>query len=607
MSQDASIGGMSISEAQSEDDKACVKQVLKTFERLKKHRSKYDKQWMHYYKMFRGDQWDGVRMPRHRQREVINLVWQAIQSSMPLQTDARPQLNFIPEEPADMPFVTTLNDIYDSDAQRFNWLMTVCEVILDGYLYGIGYGFTGYDPEIDFGVGAAVFRSEDPFYCYPDAEATDINSECEDRLFDSREFIVAKPVCTQRLKAKYKEHAEQIKADIRDVVQSTKTALNDYKVRTSNADLDMPDVSWYSGQEASQEKTMLIIAYLKPSDTEDVEEGEGEEIKYITRKKYPKGRRVVIANGLKLEESELPFEHGKIPYAKYVNYILPREFFGVSEVEQLESPQRMVNKIINAQLEIMGLMGNPVWVVSTDSGVNPHKLINQTGLVVQKEPGSEVQRMDGIQLSTAALSLVDRTVDWFNNIAGSQDVSRGQTPGSVTAASAIEQLQDAARTRIRQKQRNLDAFLREHGQQYQGIVLEKYSKPRVFRVTNDQGSTQYFKAHTDKIKVPMPGGGEQDAYQATIRGYTDNGSGVPIPEMQLRQHIIQGRFDVRSNTGSSLPFSIAEKEQKALNLFDRQIIDGEEVLKIMDYPDRENILARMQEKQAAMAAQQQGA
>lgn len=585
----------------SEEDAQDVKLVMDIFKRYKRHRAKYDRNWLHYYKLWRGDQWHNVKMPSFRQQELINMIWQTIQSNLPLQTDVRPKISFIPEDPADLPFANVLNKISDSDWERKNWLMALSEVILDGYLYGTGFSQNGYDPDDDYGLGSVTFESFDPFYIYPDPEAKEINGP------DSWGLITAVPTCTKRLKQKYPHLAEKIKADIKDNIASSKTALNDFKLRASNSDRDMPDVSWLDGKEDAEERTLVITAYLKPQETKDYEEmDDSGEIKKITRKVYPYGRVVKIANGIKLEsEDELPFANGKFPFSKYVNYILPREFYGVSEVEQLESPQRTFNKILNASLEIMNMMGNPIWVIDTASGVDPQHLVNRTGLIVEKEPGSEVRREPGIQLSGTSLSLIDRLVDWFNGLAGNQDVSRGEAPGSITAASAIEQLMEAARTRIRQKQRNLDMFIRDFGRQYAEITLEKYTKPRVFRVTNDEGATEYFRFSVEKDVDDM--GNLTDKRIATIQRFIEgeiDGNDVMLPETPIKMALQSASFDVRVNTGSTLPFATADKEQRALNLFDRQIIDAKEVLDIMDFPNREEILVRMEQKQAELAQQQ---
>ena len=597
---------------QSDESIETVKDIMKKFKKWKKHRAKYDRNWLHYYKMFRGDQWDGIKMPRHRQKEIINMVWQAIQSSLPLQTDVRPEFTFIPEEPSDRPFAEVLNKISKADWENNSWLSPLTEIILDGYLYGIGYGEWGYDEDADYGMGSATFNSEDPFYVYPDPETCDINFDDGDPYTRSEGVIIARPVCTERLKKQYPEWKQEIKSDIRDVVASSKTALNDFKIRTSYTDREMPDITQVDAHQTPIPKTLLIKAYLRPFDTVEEEEPEMDENgqvvghKTIEKKIYPFGRCVTIANGILLEEKDaLPFSNNKVPYAKYLNYILPREFFGVSEVEQLESPQRIFNKILNAQLEIMNLMGNPVWITSSDSGVNPHKLVNKTGLVVVKEPGSEVGRVDGVQLSPAALSLIDRTEQWFNNITGTQDVSRGQTPGSVTAASAIEQLTENARTRIRQKQRNLDMFMRQSGQLYLDIILEKYNKMRVFRVTNEEESSEFFKFKTERRLDPETG---KEQLVGIVKNYLEREDGNGYIEDEAREFLISGRFDVKINTGSSLPFTKADNETRALNLFDRGIIDEEEVLERIDYPNREKVLERLKQRKEAeaAAAQQQG-
>jgi len=142
-------------------------------------------------------------------------------------------------------------------------------------------------------------------------------------------------------------------------------------------------------------------------------------------------------------------------------------------------------------------------------------------------------------------------------------------------------------------------FIRDFGRQYVAIVLEKYSQSRVFRITGKDGGTKYFKMSVEKVEHE----GEQKSL-ASIRQYGTNDAGKPV-EGPVQQYLIQGRFDVRVNTGSALPFTKAENEEKTLQLFDRGIIDAEEVLKNIEYPNREAVLTRVQQRQAEQAAAQQ--
>lgn len=586
----------------SPEEQELVRKVMSDFVKFKKHRAIYDKNWMSYYRMWRGDSWHGIKMPKHRQKEVVNLIWSAVQSSQSQQLDVRPRIAFVPKEPSDQPMAEVLNDLVNADWERHNWLVPLTEMVIDAYIYGIGYGGLGYDPHADFGQGTATFESEDPFYIYPDPNCKEINGRRSEGL------IKAEPVDTKLVKREYPELADLIKSDVKDVLQSSKASINEFTYKASNSDRDMPDVTMlHSGTETAKQKTMVITYYMKPYDTEECDdEDEDGNLKTVIKKVYPMGRTVKIASGIVLEDRpSLPFSNGLFPFVKYLNYILPREFFGVSEVEQLESPQRTFNKLINASLEIMNLMGNPVWIVGTDSGINPNSLVNRTGLVVEKEPGSEVRREVGVQLSGTALSLIDRMEGWFNEVAGKYDVAQGETPGSVTAARAIEALQEAARTRVKQKQRNLDATVRDWGQQYADIVLEKYTKPRVFRVTNDQETTKFFRFSTEKVDDGR--GGEK--IKATIRDYIKNPEGQLVLSSEVREMYVADRFDVSVSTVSGLPFAQAKKEERALSLFDRGIIDEKEVLEQLEYPNIETVIARLEERKAAeaQAAAQQGA
>jgi hypothetical protein len=66
-----------------------------------------------------------------------------------------------------------------------------------------------------------------------------------------------------------------------------------------------------------------------------------------------------------------------------------------------------------------------------------------------------VQREEGVQLQPFVLQLIDRMKLWFDDVSGSNDVSRGAKPEGITAASAIQSLQEAAQIRIRQKAETL--------------------------------------------------------------------------------------------------------------------------------------------------------
>lgn len=584
-----------------------VKQVKETFSRYKLARSPYDKRWIDFYRFFRGDQWSTKR-PKHRNSEIVNMVWQTIQANMPLQTDVRPKFEFIPQEPDDREFAEIINKVATSDWERNDWLRELSAVVLDGYIYGTGFSSMEYDKERNQGIGSAVFESKDPFFCYPDIDARDINHP------DSKAFIYAEPLNTETLKRRYPKKAKFIKPDVVDFIRQQKTEINDLSYRNYTfTDKQMPDNQLSEGSNglANSDKTFVITLYLKPHDVEEQKEtreaeGESKEV-YVLRKKWPNGRKLVVASGVVLKDGPLDYSDGLFPYSKYNNYILPREFYGVSEVEQLESPQKVFNKILSFTLDILTLTGNPMWIVSTDANIDTGNMLNKPGGILEPTPGADVRRIDGSNLNPGFMQMLSQLQGWFNDVAGQSEVSQGQVPGSVTAASAIEQLTDNSRTRIKQKMRNMDEYLRDTGRQWLNRALEFYTAPFVYSLTGDDGAQEYFRMSIGK--------NDKGEKVANISKFTSIGETSDldddventkpvIREEDTKQIIIKGSFDVRVNTGSSLPFTVADKERRALALFDRQIYDAEQVLDTLKDPNKEKILERLQKQQQQLAEQE---
>ncbi len=588
------------------EETRAVALVERLFRKAKAHRSRYDKNWAKYYRLFRGKQWDTPR-PSFRHSEIVNHIFKSIQSTVPIQMDARPRFEFLPEEPADFELSEILNQAAESDWTRNNWSLQLLEVLYDANFYGAGLSSLLHDPDGNYRAGKICYESADPMYFFPDPAAHDVNKKCGFAIY-------AEPLDVQTIKRRHPKHAQFIKADLRDMAASFRDM--DQERRQSPNDNYAAHTVGADESETSRDKALYITCWITPDyladdydETQDPNTGE-----FVQKAKWPKGRKIVICNKVVLEDGENPNDDAEIPYQRLLNYVLPREFWGISEVEQLEGPQKTFNKLLNFALDVLTLMGNPIWVVDTSADIDTDNLVNKPGLVVEKAPGSEVRREEGVQLQPYVLQLAEKMVEWFDSVSGSQEVSRGVQPTGITAASAITSLQEAAQTRLRQKSRNADYYLQDLGRQWLSRTFQYRSAPEMFRLTSKEGVQNYFRMHVEKY--------EKTEEQETLDPVTGQMTTLHVPTGEMGQRMIvqpygesgladitqqkayeiRGKFDVRVSTGSSLPFAKAEKEAKLLALFDRGIIDAEEVLKGTEFPNWEAVLHRvaMQKQQEAM-------
>jgi hypothetical protein len=581
------------------EEKKTLKMVETLFEEAKKDRKQFDENWLEYYKYFRGKQWKQDR-PSYRHSEVINFVFQTIQSQVPIMTDAKQRIEFVAQDPSDAEFAKILDDVADSDWTYGNWTYSLAEMLYDGHILGTGLGSLSYDPKARFGMGAITFESEDPFYAFPAPKARSTNTKCP-------HYFTAEPVDIKQLKKEY-EKGKFVKPDLADLIQGNKHDLDQTRFKSpvdNRMVLEGSSPQELTGKNQALKLTLYIL------DDEEIEERVEEmdpvtgepNVTFLQKLKYPKGRKICVAGGVVLSDEEMELEEKLIPKVRFVNYIDPRSFWGISEVEQLKGPQNIFNKIYSFVLDVLTITGNPIWVVDTDSGVDTENLYNRPGLIVEKQKGSEVRREEGTQLQPYVLQILDRVQNYINDVSGSQDVSRGARPDGITAASAIQSLQEAAQTRLRQKSKNLDATLQDFGHIYKSYVMEKYDAPRMFRVTQQEGAARYFKLHIEKAMSP------DGSYQklARVREFNQNPeTGAFGESIDERVYEIRGDFDVKITTGSSLPFAKDAKFAKARQMFQDGVIDAEEYLKQAEYPNWQNVLQRMRDQvQAQMNAQAQ--
>jgi hypothetical protein len=284
----------------SEEEKKDIKLAEKLFGIAKKARSKYDEKWNDYYNMYRGRQWKEQR-PSYRHAEVINLIFREIQSVVPIQMDTRPKFEFLPMEPGDIELSEIMNQVCEADWNRYNWLAQITECVYDANILGTGLASIEFDTKKNYGQGSVCLESEDPFYHFPDPAARDFNKKM-------KYHIKAEPMPLEDIKAKW-PNGKYVKTDIIDIARMDVGDKDKVKVSSPVEARVMADQS----QQAEGDETPQALVITLYIDGEfEIEEKSVEEetqpgeigIKYVQQKKYPQGRKLVVAGKVILENTE---------------------------------------------------------------------------------------------------------------------------------------------------------------------------------------------------------------------------------------------------------------------------------------------------------------
>lgn len=588
---------------QTEEDKDLVKMVNELFERSKKFRRRYDTIWHYNYEfVVGGKQWP-VERPRWRFNEVVNITWATIMTEIAIQTDARPKVEFVSQEFGDEAFVEALREVNNRNWDKYSWSSVVQDMLFDAKVYHVAHSEICWDEHLEHGMGDIAWNRLDPFYCYWDPRAEHIN-----RPRRARYFIYCAPVPTAELKLKYPDKKEMLKADITSLTKQSNFSTVQYARVYTNIDpyspTRLPSSSDVDGEQYGGEpQTLLMRVWLRDQTLEEiVEEKEGQQ-EFVLKKKYPNGRYLEIANnmvlfdgvpGVKIGEEWVPYEAPDcFPIVKLNNYQYPGEYAGENEVTHIRGPQKIFNYIWSYIMDSFRMAANPRVVISTDSGIDPDELTNEPGLVVETNNMAGYRQEPGAPIAPGSFELLSRAEAMIDKVQGLQDVSRGAEQTGVDSGIMLEGYIEASQTRPRMKNRSLDYALQDAGQIMVYMYMQFYTAPRIFRITNKEGYPEAIEFYILKD--------ESGRRVANIRRVsTRDGKVMPATSTAIE---VKGAPDVRIVSGSALPFAKAQKASTAMQYFNAGAIDAKELLKVVDWPNADEVLKRIeQQKQAAAQA-----
>ena len=575
-----------------DSDQDTFKMCMRLYAKAKAVRSLVDGDWDECMDFYKGKQWKGKR-PSYRASPTVNIIRPTVQTILPIITDREPSIDVSPLDPSDYAFSETINELVGVWWNRGNMNMVLSDIVFDTLIYPYGVAKICWDQDLYNGLGEVHMKRVDPKSIWVSDGALDFNKE--------NGYVIEEVYMPLgEAKMKFPKHAEKFSSssDTGDKDSTGKTLSGSVTV-VSPIDKDVGLEDSATSGAGGCRSVRLLECWLDDDTTVeyDYEDDAGKK-QTGSKKLYPRGRLITIAPGNKLVLQDVPnpYADGLKPYVRFIDSTIAGSFYGEGEVAPLMESQRLLNKATATIVDWMNACTNNVWILDDDSGVMPKDITNQVGLILRKKRGSQVSREPAPPMPDQIFKFYSIMMDLVDQQSGVHDVTQGRKPTGVTAAEAISEMQDAAQTRIRLKERNLNGSLTQAGYMVVSRMLQYYTEPRVVKISGtDSKWPKFYEIFVDQSE---DGDGynlnkKEFQYVESQREYVAVGDWETMGPSE-------GMFDIEVHAGTALPYMKQKRSSEAFKLFDAGVIDEQALLETVDFPDWEQILRRQEEKAVAL-------
>lgn len=574
---------------QTDEEQLIVQNVITEFRREYFNQAKQFSTWDKCFQAYTGDLFK-KNVPDYKVQELSNFVFSTVETIKPIMLANNPKVMALPNKEEDYVKSDLVQHALTYEWDRTHMFNKLSEGLTTGLIYGNLIVALLWDGSESNGLGEVkpVFIS--PYNFFVDAMATTLDDA------EIQTYACYKPfTAVQRM---YPEKAEQIRESLASMDYNE---LNHGKNEEINGNVRNTSVLYI---EMYRRDYSTNISYEDEYD--EVKQLTGNKIK-IVKLKYPNGRRTRICNDVLLDDGDNPYQDKKPPFSMWKCYPVPNKFWAIGEVEMIISPQECANEIMNNIIESAGLIGNPIWIMDKNCGIEKGSITNRRGLVMRKNPGTEVKREAPTPLPAYISDIVETMKKDIEQISGVYDVTRGEKPTGITAASAIQALNEQAQGRIKLKVQNIELTLTELFSMWLNRVQQYWVTERSIRV---MGGVYKPNSNVDAMaqNAMNPQQQQQDPNQQQI---IDPMTGQPKTQFKMPDgksmsfasvsgDMVDGDFDVTIAVGSTMAVNKSARLQQLISMAQTSAEDGlpmvdrQSVLENADIFNVEEILQRFE-------------
>lgn len=518
------LPGLDAVKLSEKDYKKLIAYVNEQFTKSKQARAKSERQWYLNLAMYFGKQnvlaqdtpgtnrqfrlWTPPA-PYYRSRPVINLIRPLMRTEMSKLTAQKPNAFIVPAsgDDRDMFAAQCGEQIWDSLFRQKNIHKVLRRMVFWTCMTGNGFIKSWWDEDktdvVSNQLGDLCYEPITPFHLFvPDLR----ESELEDQAW----VMHASNRNAEQLAMQFGQSMNQSEAK-GDLLEES--FLSVMSVDTSKG--------------MKPDETLVLEIWIKPKQL----------------RIFPDGGMITVANN-KILSSYVgwPYEHAQYPFAHF-GHIETGKFYRDSTIVDLISLQREYNRTRGQIIEAKNRMAKPQ--LSAEMGsVDPAKITSEPGQVILYRPGFQPPQPIPLQpLPNYVLEEQDRIRSDMNEVSGQHEVSRGQVPPGVTAATAISYLQEQDESKLSYTFDSIEEGIEKIAFQTLCYVKQYWDTPRKVKVTGVDGS---------------------------------------FDVMAFEGSDLRDNTDIRVEAGSALPTSRAAKQAFIMDLMKMGFIDPKMGLEIME-------------------------
>lgn len=279
--------------------------------------------------------------------------------------------------------------------------------------------------------------------------------------------------------------------------------------------------------EFKRDSVICFEVWIKPGNVEFMPQG---------------GMFTIIGNKLVQYVEGNPYVHQQYPFTK-VPHIPSGRFYADSVITDLVAIQREYNRTRGQITENKNAMAHDRLLAAKGSIV-ASKITTEPGQVIEYNLGyPEPTPLPMQNLPAHVLQEIDRLLMDFEDISGQHQVSKGQVPSGVTAATAINFLQEQDESMLSTTYQGIEEAFEKIGYQTLCYVKQYWDTPRQIKVTGKDGTFNVLSFQG-----------------ADLRDNTD----------------------IRVEAGSALPTSKSAKQAFLMDMMTQGFIPPEKGLELMD-------------------------